>query len=95
MFVSNHLTRFCYPTRLMLHQHLNFLVAYPGNPRENLNHSQGQHQQQSEKSTRVLFSDYSGQSLTKSERRFSTSVTLELYFDQPHCAGINMHGNYL
>ena len=29
MVVSKHLTHFCYPIRLVLHQHLNSLVAYP------------------------------------------------------------------
>ena len=28
--VSKHLTHFCYPIRLVLHQHLNSHVAYPG-----------------------------------------------------------------
>ena len=30
MVVSKHLTHFCYPIRLVLHQHLNSHVAYPG-----------------------------------------------------------------
>ena len=44
MVVSKHLTHFCYPIRLVLHQHLNSLVAYPGIPPENSNHMQGQYQ---------------------------------------------------
>ena len=35
MVVSKHLTHFCYPIRLVLHQHLNSHVAYPGIPPEN------------------------------------------------------------
>ena len=34
----------CYPIRLVLHQHLNSHVAYPGIPPENSNHTQGQYQ---------------------------------------------------
>ena len=34
MVMSKHLTHFCYPTRLVLHQHLKSHVAYPGIPRE-------------------------------------------------------------
>ena len=30
MVVSKNLTHFCNPIRLVLHQHLNLLVAYPG-----------------------------------------------------------------
>ena len=29
MVVSKHLTHFCYPIKLVLHQHLNSHVAYP------------------------------------------------------------------
>ena len=43
MVVSKHLTHFCYPIRLVLHQHLNSHVAYPGIPPENSNHTRGQH----------------------------------------------------
>ena len=42
--VSKHLTHFCYPIRLVLHQHLNSHVAYPGIPPENSNHTRGQYQ---------------------------------------------------
>ena len=41
MVVSKHLTHFCYPIRLVLHQHLNSHVAYPGIPPENSNHTRG------------------------------------------------------
>ena len=34
MVVSTHLTHFCYPIRLVLYQHLNLRVAYPGIPPE-------------------------------------------------------------
>ena len=34
MIVSKHLTYFCYPIRLVLHQHLNSHVAYHGIPPE-------------------------------------------------------------
>ena len=44
MVVSKHLTHFCYPIRLVLHQHLNSHVAYPGIPPENSNHTRGQSQ---------------------------------------------------
>ena len=39
MVVSKHLTHFCYPIGLVLYQHLNSHVAYPGIPPENSNHS--------------------------------------------------------
>ena len=39
MVVSKHLTHFCYPNRLVLHQHLNLHVAYPGIPPKNSKHS--------------------------------------------------------
>ena len=39
MVVSKHLTHFYYPIRLVLHQHLNSNVAYPGIPPENSNHT--------------------------------------------------------
>ena len=42
--VSKHLTHFCYLIRLVLHQHLNSHVAYPGIPPENSNHTRGQYQ---------------------------------------------------
>ena len=61
MVVSKHLTHFCYPIRLVLHQHLNSHVAYPGIPPENSNHTRGQYQHLPS----YLFSDYSDQSLTK------------------------------
>ena len=32
MVVSKHLTHFCFPIRLVLHQRLNSHVAYPGIP---------------------------------------------------------------
>ena len=41
MVVSKHLTHFCYTIRLVLHQHLNSHVAYPGIPLENSNHTRG------------------------------------------------------
>ena len=44
MVVSKHLTHFCYPIRLVLHQHLNSHIAYPGIPPENSNHTRGQYQ---------------------------------------------------
>ena len=44
MVVSKHLTHFCYPIRLVLHQHLNSRVAYPGILPENSNHTRGQYQ---------------------------------------------------
>ena len=57
-----HLTHFCYPIRLVLHQHLNSHVAYPGIPPENSNHI---HEGNISTCHRALFSDYSDQSLTK------------------------------
>ena len=53
MVVSKHLTHFCYPIRLVLHQHLNSHVAYPGIPPENSNHTRGQTTH--EDNTRVWF----------------------------------------
>ena len=44
MVVSKHLTHFCYHIRLVLHQHLNSHVAYPGIPPEISNHTHGQYQ---------------------------------------------------
>ena len=44
MVVSKHLTHFCYPIRLVIHQHQNSHVAYPGIPPENSNHTRGQYQ---------------------------------------------------
>ena len=41
MVVSKHLTHFCYPIRLVLHQHLNSHIAYPGIPPDNSNHIRG------------------------------------------------------
>ena len=62
MVLSKHLTHFCYPIRLVLHQQLNSHVAYPDIPPENLNHTREQYH-------RTLFSDYSDQSLTKLTHR--------------------------
>ena len=42
--VSKHLTHFCYPIKLVLHQHLNLHVAYPGFQPENSNYIRGQNQ---------------------------------------------------
>ena len=42
--LSKYLTHFCYPIKLVLHQHLNSHVAYPGIPPENSNHTRGQYQ---------------------------------------------------
>ena len=39
MVVSKHLTHFCYPIRLVLHQRLNSQAAYPGIPPENSIHT--------------------------------------------------------
>ena len=85
MVKSKHLFHFCYPTRLVLYQHQNSHVAYPGFLSENSNNTRGQYQQVC---NRTLFSDYS-------ERRFSTSITLELHLVQPHCARITKHGHHL
>ena len=39
MVMSMHLTPFCYPFKLVFHQHLNSNVTYPGIPFENSNHT--------------------------------------------------------
>ena len=44
MVVIKHLTHFCYPIRLVLHQHLNSLVAYPGIQPENSSDTRRQYQ---------------------------------------------------
>ena len=44
MVVSKLLTHFCYPIRLVFHQHLNSHVAYPVIPPENSNHTRRQYQ---------------------------------------------------
>ena len=62
MAMSKHLTHFCYPIRLVFHQHLNSQIVYPGISPENSNHIRGQYQHLP---YRTLFSDYSDQSLTK------------------------------
>ena len=41
MVVSKHLTHFCYPIRLVFHQHLNSHVTCPDIPPENSNHTRG------------------------------------------------------
>ena len=61
MLVSKHLTHFCYPIRLVLHQHLNSHVAYPGALPENST----SHECNITTCHCTLFSDYSDQSLTK------------------------------
>ena len=42
--VIKHLAHFCYPIGLVLHQHLNSAVAYPGISLKNSNHTRGQYQ---------------------------------------------------
>ena len=84
MVVSKHLTYFCYPIRLMLHQHLNSHVTYPGIPHENSNHTQAQYQHL----PCTLYSDYSDQALSKlvdqkeDFRSVSVSFTQELHLAQ-------------
>ena len=93
MVVSKHLTQF-YPIRLVLFQHLNSHVAYPGIPPENSNHTRGQYQHlPSYPLLRLLCSksDKTG----SPESAFSTGITLELHLVQPHCARITKHGHHL
>ena len=42
--MSKHLTHFCYPIRLVLHQHLNSHVVSSGIPPQNSDHTRGQYQ---------------------------------------------------
>ena len=94
MVVSKHLTHFCYPIRLVLYQHLNSHVAYPGIPPENLSLTRGQYLHlQSYPLLRLLASK--SDKTNSPERGISTSVILELHLVQPHCARITKNGHHL
>ena len=82
MDVGKRLTHFCYPIRLVLHQHLNshesILVSHL-------------------KNQTTHFSDYSDQSLTKliHLKGFSSKINLILNLAQLHCKRIIKHGHHL
>ena len=92
--MSKHLTHFCYPIRLVLHQHLKSHVAYTGIPPENSKHTRGQYQHlPSYPLLRLLWSK--SDKTSSPERGFSTSITLELHLVQPHCTRIIKHEHHL
>ena len=82
MDVGKHSTHFCYPLRLVLHQHLNshesILVSHM-------------------KIQTAHFSDYSDQSLTKliNQKGFSSKIILKPNLAQLHCKRITKHGHHL
>ena len=87
MIVSKHLTHFCFPIRLVLHQHLNSYVAYPGIPPEISHHTRGQYQHLAlYPHFRLLCSKF--YQTSSPERALSTSIRLELHLVQPHCTKI-------
>ena len=94
MVVSKHLTHFCYPIRLVLHQHLNSYVAYSGIPPENSNYTRGRYQHLPLYPLLRLLWSKSDKTISP-ERGFSTSITLELHLVQPHCTRITKHGHHL
>ena len=89
--MSKHLTHFCYPIKLMLHQHLNSHVAYPGIPSENSNHTQWQHQHLPSYPIFRLLKAKSDKS-SSPDTRFLTSIPLELHLAPLHCARITEDG---
>ena len=93
MVVSKHLTHFCYLIRQVLYQYLNSYLAYPSIPPKNSNHAREQHEHLPTYFVRLLQSNFDKTSTPK--RGFFTSITLEIYFAQPHCVRITKHGYQL
>ena len=83
----------CFPVKLVLHEHLNLHLAYPGSPLEPWNHTRGQFLHLPPYPLLRLFWPNSDNS--PPERGFSTSITLALHLAQPHCASITKHGHHI